>query len=261
MNNNEKLSEAGTNGLELIALARGDGPGSDHLPAVAWRAGEGQPAVRGLPSLATYVVDPITQLVAFPNFDASFPDLVNEAFASGREIGVAVGDVDDMKSYVEGERAADELCFGHLAGNALMAQLGAVALRWFGAADIGSGCLSTFGGDEIVLLAVSESVGQRFDEQVLALRQELSTALPCTVSFAYGVFTGRSRLERLPGTQCRRALVAVDRALFELKRKRNGGSGESILAIGHQGASGDGWEALAAPEEGLMPHAGTATCR
>ncbi|HEY8502838.1 MAG TPA: hypothetical protein VIL21_09140, partial [Solirubrobacterales bacterium] len=131
----------------------------------------------------------------------------------------------------------------------------------FDASDIDSGCLSTFGGDEIVLVTVSESIGQRFGEQVLALRQELSTALPCTVSFAYGVFAAGSPSVRLSGTHCRRALVAVDRALFELKRRRNGGSAESVLAISRQGASSDGWEALAVSEEGLMPHAGAATCR
>lgn len=226
---------------------------------VSPRAVDVPSAVRGLGELSTYVIDPITGLISFPNFNAVFPDLINGALGAGHQVGLAVGDVDNMKSYVERKRAADDLCFGHLAGNALMSELGAIALGWFSGSPIERGCLTTFGGDEIVLLTNSLSQ-QELLEQVSTLAGKLTARLPCSVSFAYGMFEGGRTFRRLSHSHCRETLVTIDRALFALKQERPGETQGDLADAGRLRIGDEGWGPVPAEGEGGSAHASAAAC-
>lgn len=198
----------------------------------------------GVPRMAMdfpdFVLDPITKLLSFPSFHESFPRVLRDELAAGRRVGLAIGDVDDMKKYVECVRRADERRFGHLAGNELMSQLGATALEWFQTAPLVRGCLSTFGGDEIIFAASGETTGI-FRKLVRSLADTLSDNLPRTVSFACGTF------EADPA--CRRAIsydhyvkgvVLVDRALFRAKRRGVDGK-PRVVALEPRVATEAGW--------------------
>jgi hypothetical protein len=52
-------------------------------------------------------LDPITGLVAFPDFHAVFGTHLAAALAVGNAVGVAIGDVDDLKGYVECSNTRD----------------------------------------------------------------------------------------------------------------------------------------------------------
>lgn len=132
--------------------------------------------------------DPITGLIAWPGFFAALPARLAQSLTSGRSLGIAIGDVDHLKDYVERTRAADAESFGHLAGNALMTRLGTVARHWLLKRGPAHACLATFGGDEIILVAdVDDETA--FMIQTHELRDALCASLPCTVSFAATVVT------------------------------------------------------------------------
>jgi len=167
--------------------------------------------------------DPITGLVAFPEFHKIFPSEFWCQLKAGHSVGIAIGDVDDLKKYVEKSNHTNPLLFGHLAGNWLMTKLGVVALEWFSTWDLPWGVLSTFGGDEIILASSGLSMCS-FDASVETLAINLSNALPCTVSFACGWFEAND--EVVLDKDCfyehyLRALGIVDRALFQRKSQRD----------------------------------------
>ena len=177
--------------------------------------------------------DPITGLVAFPDFHAALPLLLTEALVSGRLVGVAIGDVDHLKRYVEGSNAADPAQFGHLAGNAFMARLGVVCTSWFREQPFPSGCVSTFGGDEVIV-AVTLNEREEFPAAIAALRDRCSAKLPRTVSFALAVVSSgtpgvRSRLVD-PVATADLVLAGVDRTLFRRKAARRRRSDDGFVA-------------------------------
>jgi hypothetical protein len=51
--------------------------------------------------------DPLTGLVASPGFFARLPGLVERSLTASRPVGLAIGDVDNLKDYVEGVKAVD----------------------------------------------------------------------------------------------------------------------------------------------------------
>ena len=75
--------------------------------------------------------DPVTGLLGFPEFYACLPSFLADQARCGRLVGIAIGDVDHLKSFVEDTNATDPGSFGHLAGNALMATLGRICALWF----------------------------------------------------------------------------------------------------------------------------------
>lgn len=168
--------------------------------------------------------DPITGLIAWPAFHASLPGVLHDHLGRGRSIGLAIGDVDDLKAYVERIRSVDAGSFGHLAGNALMQQLGFVARAWLREAGPPDACLATFGGDEIVLLGLAGDQ-RTFFAAVNGLRDVLCESLPCTVSFAATVVTPGHAAGSVSGDHwweefTRHLLSAVERTLFEFKHLR-----------------------------------------
>lgn len=170
--------------------------------------------------------DPVTGLLSFPCFREGFVAYLPDHLTMGRPVGIAVGDVDDLKGYIRHRDPSDPLRFGHLAGNALMARLGRSALRWLGSSPVRSAALSTFGGDEIILVASGISRPD-FDAEVRSLAERLRRELPRPVSFAYGWFCPGDA-PPAPGQPFREpslgAVSLVDRALLRSKARRQSGA-------------------------------------
>ena len=184
--------------------------------------------------------DPITGLLAFPDFHLVFPLEMAAALRAGALVGVAIGDVDNLKDYVENSNVADTELFGHLAGNAVMTRLGDVARAWFWEQEIVRGCVSTFGGDEIIVALHAQSRGA-FVAAVAELRARLNVELPRTVSFALTTLS-MDEPPFLPGDDGRgggynavylRTMRTLDCHLFERKaaHRRNGRLIDSFLAV------------------------------
>lgn len=168
--------------------------------------------------------DPITGLIAWTGFFAGLPHRLACRLDAGRLVGIAIGDVDDLKEYVERARVGDPRMFGHLAGNALMGQLGTVARAWLRESALPHSCLATFGGDEIVLIAEVVTTGE-FVGQVESLRAMLCDHLPRTVSFAAAVLDPGALPENVEGDHwweefTVHAIGEVERTLFQHKQDR-----------------------------------------
>jgi GGDEF domain-containing protein len=177
--------------------------------------------------------DPITGLVAFPDFHAVFPMHFADAVSSGVPVGVAIGDVDHLKGYVEDSNATDPESFGHLAGNAFMARLGTISAVWFREQPFPAGCVSTFGGDEVIIAAAAETPAA-FEAAIAALRDRCCQRLPRTVSFALTVVTtdvpGLRECLVDPPAAAKIVLAGVDRALFGRKAARRRGADDGFVA-------------------------------
>jgi GGDEF domain-containing protein len=178
--------------------------------------------------------DPITRLVAFPDlYPNAVVDALTTAAADRSLLGLAIGDVDDLKRHVEHANATDPDSFGHLAGNALMAGLGRICRKWFSDTALRAGCVSTFGGDEVIVAATGVTA-EGFTAAVTDLRDRCRTALPCTVSFATAIVTtDLAWPTRDPAERAKILLAEVDRALFAAKaaRRASGGAGGSVVDV------------------------------
>jgi GGDEF domain-containing protein len=170
--------------------------------------------------------DPITGLVAFPDFHRRFPKVLGRSMRRGEPVVVAIGDVDNLKAYVEDTNQRSETSFGHLAGNALMTQLGREARSWLAETGLRRAALSTFGGDEIIFAAaVSAPTAAR--AHVEQLRDHLRACLPRTVSFAYMhcAATDDPSADRYLAT-----IAKVDRTLFTAKHDHDSRGGLVVEA-------------------------------
>lgn len=179
--------------------------------------------------------DPITGLVAYPDFDDEFPGLLWQSLQAGHTVGLAVGDVDHLKEYVEAANAADPMSFGHLAGNAFMRQLGEVTATWFHRQAFGRGCASTFGGDEVILAARTAGLAT-FHGSVVSLARRLAAELPRTVSFALATLSPTDVPPVVPGPGWSRHLYvhlvsAIDRRLFAAKATRGAHATKAMVTI------------------------------
>lgn len=184
-------------------------PSNPPLPVATWCADARQ--------------DPITGLVAFPDFNFVLPEILSSCRMQQLALGIAIGDVDNLKEYVENTRSRNAGAYGHMAGCALMQTLGQTAARWFTALNPSLGCAATFGGDEIIIvLAVRPGDDTVFESLIVDLRNEFYDSLPRSVSFGWTVAFEdpvspvdegwkhyRSRSTEL--------LSAVDRTLFRQK--------------------------------------------
>ena len=203
--------------MHLESLTAGDTetrPTNPPLPVMEWCSDARQ--------------DPITGLVAFPDFNFLLPDILAFCQSHGFDIGIAIGDVDNLKEYVENSKSMDASSYGHLAGCALMQMLGLSAAEWFHTLDAPFGCVSTFGGDEIiVVLAVEQGADDGFETMIVDLRNELFNALPRSVSFGWTVAHLRGNDSDQTDRQYYRIrsiglLSAVDQALFRQKSALRG---------------------------------------
>jgi GGDEF domain-containing protein len=117
----------------------------------------------------------------------------------------------------------DATAYGHMAGCALMQRLGLSAAEWFATLDTAFGCVSTFGGDEIIVtLPVEEGEDDAFEAMITDLRNELYNTLPRSVSFGWTVGHLNRDDTGQVGRQHYRSrsinlISAVDQALFRQK--------------------------------------------
>ncbi|WUJ74682.1 GGDEF domain-containing protein [Kribbella soli] len=172
--------------------------------------------------------DPITGLIAWPGFFTRLPGLIADAIGHGDSVGLAIGDVDNLKDYVEGAKAVDAQSFGHLAGNAFMGRLGTLARNWLWRTSLEHSCLATFGGDEIVLIATTTDENS-FLTHVEGLRDQLCAALPRTVSFGAGIISPADLPTVVVGDHWWREFTvhtigAIEHSLFDHKHARNAGA-------------------------------------
>ncbi len=180
--------------------------------------------------------DAVTGLIAFPDFHSHIPRALAAVLADGGLVGLAIGDVDGLKAHVEKANATEPDCYGHLAGNKVMARLGAVTCSWFHTQPWDAGCAATFAGDEVIIAAALDDA-PAFHRAVAELRDRLADELPVPVSFALA-FAAAEHLpaERGPGgwkhAFTDRLLAAVDRCLFTHKAARRAAGGDGgIIAL------------------------------
>src|SRR6266508_1641683 len=112
--------------------------------------------------------DPLSELVAFPGFDSRLRVLLDALLRHGRSVGLAIGDVDHLKEYVETANELDPRSFGHLAGNALMRDLGHLTIGWLHRQHHLRAVAATFGGDEVII-AAEVGAAETFHAQVTGL--------------------------------------------------------------------------------------------
>lgn len=171
----------------------------------------------------TYHLDTITGLVAFPCFLECFATQLRILLRTYGSVGIAIGDVDHLKSFVETSNRENPLLFGHLVGNAFMSRLGYISLSVFEQLAFSWRCLATFGGDEIIVVCAG-STRLAFHAAIDQLAQELAAKLPRTVSFAQGWFSieqdtpDLDQMDRV--SLCLSPLALVDHALFAAKQRR-----------------------------------------
>jgi GGDEF domain-containing protein len=167
---------------------------------------------------------PTTGLVSFQSFYRKFPEVLPMLLRADQGFGLAIGDVDNLKSYVESSKREHPEKFGHIAGNQFMGMLSRISATHFHGMNHSWSCLSSFGGDEIILAATGIERRQ-FLQDIKMLCRDIDCSLPRSVSFAIGWFCGDSsrgdQLDQVALKQLSTAsLSMVDRALLEAKSRR-----------------------------------------
>ncbi|WP_141658786.1 nucleotidyl cyclase domain-containing protein [Carbonactinospora thermoautotrophica] len=165
-------------------------------------------------------VCPHTGLVGWPDFHRDAPELIARSLMAGRNLGLAIGDVDGLKSL------AENYDLGHVAANVFMGQLGGIIRDWFCDQKTNAGCAACFGGDETLIVLQLDTL----DSLIGALRDlqgRVKTAgLSRTVSFAAALLTASHLPEtRWPGWETafyEYVLRRVDRILISMKHARRG---------------------------------------
>ena len=180
--------------------------------------------------------DVITGLVGFPDFHAALPRSLAATLESGGLVALAIGDVDGLKEHVESANDTDPNCYGHLAGNRVMAQLGEISRTWFHEQTWTAGVTATFGGDEIIVAAAITDAAD-FHCAISHLRNRLGKQLPVPVSFALTVIGPGHLPDQRSGSRWKHSFVdtllaSTDRCLFAHKRLRRASHGQGgIIAV------------------------------
>lgn len=165
-------------------------------------------------------MDPTTGLYAFTDFMTVLPRLVESCSTSGERpvgVGVAVGDVDGLKSLIESPPDQAGGLMGHLRGNMFMSSLGCLARTLTKRLGVGQASLATFGGDEIVLI-VSSPCPMSFSAYLNAIRHAVASALPRSISFAWTWLPGCPVIRE--AKEYDTLLMELDRTLMERKHAR-----------------------------------------
>ncbi|HET9896439.1 MAG TPA: GGDEF domain-containing protein [Streptosporangiaceae bacterium] len=171
--------------------------------------------------------DPTTGLYAFTDFVAVLPRLIaSYGVEVGRSggVGLAVGDVDGLKSLIEAPPDPVSGLSGHIRGNHFMSTLGDVIADFaqqLGSYRVG---IATFGGDEIVL-AMPAPCPMSFATFICGMRESCCRNLPLTISFMWTWIRAGGDGGGLPANRDYYAvLMALDRALVQRKLARRPGS-------------------------------------
>lgn len=159
--------------------------------------------------------DPLTGLVAYPSFEEHLVRHLPSLAA--QTLHLAIGDVDDLRSYVTSRRCDDPMMFGHLAGNSCMRLIGSVVRKW--SSELGAWPVlicGTFGGDEVIVAGSGLSY-TNFCNEVSVLAERIRDGAPRPCSFAYGTL-GPASISADDAELAYRSFVSrIDRALFDLK--------------------------------------------
>lgn len=160
--------------------------------------------------------DPLTGLVAYPSFAECLTAYLPVVASSGAHL--AIGDVDDLRGYVNQHRADDPTHFGHLAGNACMQALGRVTRVWAERTLMSwpFALCGTFGGDEVIIAAAGKSYDE-FVVQIHRLIRDIAESVPRTCSFSAGTLTVRGLTTADQEHAYRHFVSVVDAALFARK--------------------------------------------
>jgi GGDEF domain-containing protein len=162
--------------------------------------------------------DPLTGLVAYPSFEAHMIGLLPKLAING--LHLAIGDVDDLRSYVTAANADDPNLFGHLAGNDCMRRVGGATRKWV--ADTLEGwpfaVCGTFGGDEVIVAAAGRTY-DLFLEGLMELALRIRSAAPRTCSFASATTIPVERIVGTAEKAYRRLVSGVDERLFRHKAR------------------------------------------
>jgi GGDEF domain-containing protein len=157
--------------------------------------------------------DPLTGLVAYPSFEAHMIAVLPGLAADG--LHLAIGDVDDLRGYVNAANANDSTLFGHLAGNDCMRRVGDATRTW--AADYLDfwpfAICATFGGDEVLIAAAGRPY-DAFIDALAELRSRIRSAAPRPCSFASATTMPMAHLAGTVEDTYRRLVSRVDRCLF-----------------------------------------------
>lgn len=132
-------------------------------------------------------VDPTTGLYAFADFLAALPrlaELCSSSVAGMCGIGLAVGDVDGLKSLIEALPDPESGLSGHLRGHFFMTALGAAVIELVGRLSVKPVVMATFGGDEMLLI-MPAPCPMSFERYLDTVRYALAERLPRTISFAW----------------------------------------------------------------------------
>jgi GGDEF domain-containing protein len=176
--------------------------------------------------------DPCTGLVSFPDFHAEFPGHLANAADRKATIGLAIGDVDRLTGYGGSLDTVNPERFGHLAGNAIMTRLGLVSATWFREQKFRAGCVSTFGGDELIVAAEVRDP-DTFELSIVTLRDRFSRELPRTVSFALTIISPDTPVLQLSPSRATYAadlaLATVDMMLFNRKESRTSAADDGFV--------------------------------
>ena len=163
--------------------------------------------------------DPLTMLIAYPSFEEQLTRLLPRFGQTG--LHLAIGDVDGLREYVTERRAADPACFGHLAGNDCMRQVGKLTAEWADK-ELTTGwtlrMCGTFGGDEVIVAAAGHS-HTRFACVVNDLCDRLRARAPRPCSFALGTMAPGVLSPAEAPDVYRRLVSRIDASLFEAKEK------------------------------------------
>ena len=203
-------------------------------PHLSTKAGENWPRPQ--------IVDPNTQLLSFCTLSRHIDGVFRNALKTNQGIGIAIGDVDGLKEYVEDVRSEDPMLFGHLAGNALMRDCGDIVLDWyvqevgrleFGASDYA--CVATFGGDEVIYIQTTSNP-EEFLKSSELLDATVSRDLNLPMTFSAAWFhsdVSNCEVEGASLTElAKMALLHVEKGLFGSKFARKRGTGTSLNWLG-----------------------------
>jgi GGDEF domain-containing protein len=128
---------------------------------------------------------------------------------------LAIGDVDDLRGYINAANADDPTLFGHLAGNDCMRRVGEVTRRW--AADYLDfwpfAVCATFGGDEVIIAAAGRPY-DAFIEALTNLISRIRSTAPRPCSFAAATTMPMPCTVGTASDKYRRLVSGVDKCLF-----------------------------------------------
>ena len=163
------------------------------------------------------------------NVRRAFFDEAERHLEAKRDIGIAIIDLDSFKPIND--------TYGHLTGDRILADIGAVFLRRTRADDM----IARYGGDEFVLLEVSQAVddingaAERLASEIAEL-QWIVKGVPLRVTASFGI--AHSTL--LPNATLEQLVEAADRDLYAKKWvRKNPGAPPQLYEYPGSGAGAD----------------------